>query len=66
METTPRLNKQKRRIVGELCSKGLHRAREFDRARILAALGCMKFKLSRLMLPAGAANRSRRDRYPAD
>jgi hypothetical protein len=32
------LNKRERRIVDELRSKGLHMAREFNRAHILAAL----------------------------
>ena len=37
-QTALRLNKQERRIVDEFRSKGLHRAREFNRAHILAAL----------------------------
>lgn len=37
-QTELRLSKQERRIVDEFRSKGLHRAREFNRAHILAAL----------------------------
>lgn len=37
-QTELSLNKQDRRIVDEFRSKGLHRAREFNRAHILAAL----------------------------
>lgn len=37
-QTELSLNKRERRIVDEFRSKGLHRAREFNRAHILAAL----------------------------
>jgi hypothetical protein len=37
-QTELRLNRRERRIVDEFRSKGLHRAREFNRAHILAAL----------------------------
>jgi hypothetical protein len=37
-QTELSLNKQDRRVVDEFRSKGLHRAREFNRAHILAAL----------------------------
>lgn len=37
-QTELSLSKQDRRIVNEFRSKGLHRAREFNRAHILAAL----------------------------
>jgi hypothetical protein len=37
-QTELSLNKRDRRIVDEFRSKGLHRAREFNRAHILAAL----------------------------
>ena len=37
-QTDLSLNKQDRRVVDEFRSKGLHRAREFNRAHILAAL----------------------------
>ena len=37
-QTELRLSKRERRIVDEFRSKGLHRAREFNRAHILAAL----------------------------
>jgi hypothetical protein len=37
-QTELSLNRQDRRIVDEFRSKGLHRAREFNRAHILAAL----------------------------
>lgn len=37
-QTALSLNKRERRIVDEFRSKGLHRAREFNRAHILAAL----------------------------
>ncbi len=37
-QTELSLNKRERRVVDEFRSKGLHRAREFNRAHILAAL----------------------------
>ena len=37
-QTELSLNKRDRRVVNEFRSKGLHRAREFNRAHILAAL----------------------------
>lgn len=37
-QTELRLSRRERRIVDEFRSKGLHRAREFNRAHILAAL----------------------------